>query len=280
MAVREPAGFHDRNSRKRALLDVIVEVDRVLDMLGADSRVGHDGGVVLERVADVAVLISVGDGSAEWVRRADCSVIDFVLVFWDVAVRVGRCRYRTGGISRLAHTSIVVPLVAIILPRNVMGDHVVANARRRRRWNRKYGVERGRVGVCVLALAEEARVVIVEQVKAARFTAGRDVNGVEVAHDVGDAILSGIRAIAVGSSAIGGRTIGTTAVTVFGVPVIGARQGIGVFNFVEHIWRAGGRGSGGYAVRRLEWVGLGGIIEIDRVTVTEHDVVGAGAAID
>ena len=33
-------------------------------------------------------------------------------------------------------------------------------------------------------------------------------------------------------------------------------------------------------MRRLEWVGLGGIIEIDRVTVTKHDVVRTGAAID
>src|SRR5208282_5921229 len=135
----------------------------------------------------------------------------------------------------------------------------------------KYGVERRCVGVSVFTLAEVARVVIVEQVVVTRFTAGIDVDGVEVAHDVGDAILSGVRAIAVGSSAIGRITVGTTTIAVFGVPVIGARLRFRIFNLIQPASRI---------MRWHEWVGLGGIVEEDSVGVAKHDVVGAGAAIN
>ena len=65
MAVHEAAGLDEGNRGQRAVGDVRVQVRRVLDVGLADAGVRHDRRVVLERVADVAVLVRVGDGSAE-----------------------------------------------------------------------------------------------------------------------------------------------------------------------------------------------------------------------
>ena len=62
MAVHEAAGLDEGNGGKIAVGDVRVEVQCVLDVGVADRGVRHDGRVVLERVADVAVLVGVGDG--------------------------------------------------------------------------------------------------------------------------------------------------------------------------------------------------------------------------
>src|SRR5580700_5237847 len=119
MAVHEPARLDERDGGNVAGCDVIVELAGVLEVRAADGGVGHDGGVVLERVADVAVLVRIGDGSAETIRRTYCTVVDLIFVFGDVAglFHGWRCAERLAGV---AVASVVVPLIAVILPGNVL----------------------------------------------------------------------------------------------------------------------------------------------------------------
>ena len=95
-------------------------------------RVRHDGRVVLERVADVAIFVGV---------RPIGSIIELVWV-----------------------GDVVVPLIAVVLPRNAVGVEVIADAGRRRRRNRERRVGGILVDIGILAVAEPARVVIVQQV--------------------------------------------------------------------------------------------------------------------
>src|SRR5260370_26955158 len=95
------------------MLDVAVEIRSVLNVGSANRGVGDDGSVVLERVANVAVLVGV---------LTDGVVVELI--------RVGY---------------IVIPLVAIIFPGNIVGEHGVSDARSRGRWNREHSV----VGVCI-----------------------------------------------------------------------------------------------------------------------------------
>src|ERR1700688_4416775 len=102
MSVNPAAGLHVRNCGKVAALEVFVEVLGVLQVRGADGGVGHNFGLVLERVADVAVLIALG---------ADGAVIELVFI-----AQVG------------------VPLVAVILPGDAgfhqhVGDAVLFSGR-------------------------------------------------------------------------------------------------------------------------------------------------------
>ena len=60
MSVNPAAGLHIRNRGKVAALDVFVEVFGVLQVRGADGGVGHNLGLILEGVADVAVLVALG----------------------------------------------------------------------------------------------------------------------------------------------------------------------------------------------------------------------------
>ena len=84
MAVDQSAGLDEGNRRQCVRLDVAVEIRSVLNVRGADSGIGHDGGVVLEWIANVAVLVRV---------RADGAVVELIGV-----------------------RHIVVPLIAVILP--------------------------------------------------------------------------------------------------------------------------------------------------------------------
>ena len=99
----------------------------------------------------------------------------------------------------------------------------------------------------------------------------------EIVHDRRDAGLRRIGAIGVRSAAGRSRTEGTAAVTIFRIPVVGARGRIRIFDFIHHagIGRARCdhdvvRRSGGVAVA---------IAEPDGVAVAQHDVIRAGAAI-
>ena len=169
----------------------------------------HDGSVVLERVADVAIFVRV---------RPIGSIIQLVWV-----------------------VDVVVPLIAIVLPRNAVGVEVVADAGRRGGWNRKRSVRGILVDIGILAVAEPARVVIVEQVVVTGLATRVDTEGGKVAHDRPYSGLRDIRAIAIGAAAIdrGNRIrrwitgVIALAIAVFRVPVVGAGSGVGVFDFIH-----------------------------------------------
>src|ERR1700735_1285069 len=72
---------------------------------------------------------------------------------------------------------VVIPLVAVILPGNVVLAQVVTNALDRRRWDGENGVSRVGVNEGVIAIAEKARIVIVEQVVVTLFAARIDWRG-------------------------------------------------------------------------------------------------------
>src|ERR1700736_3761207 len=98
MSVNPAAGLHIRNRGKVAALDVFVQVFGVLQVCVADGGVGHDFGLVLEGVADVAVLVALGSHG---------SVVNLVFI-----VEVG------------------IPLSAVMLPGNAgchqhVGDAVL-----------------------------------------------------------------------------------------------------------------------------------------------------------
>src|SRR5271156_1483580 len=151
MAVNEPAGFDERNGRERAVRDVGVKVGRILDVRLADCGVGHDRSIVLERVANVAVLVRSGDGLAQRISRAYCAVVDLIWV-----------------------SDVVVPLIAVVLPRDVGLDQRIADAGYWRRWNREDGVEFAGIGIGVVAVAEIAGVVVVQQIVTAYLASGTD----------------------------------------------------------------------------------------------------------
>src|ERR1700693_3534454 len=122
-------------------------------MGGANIGVGHDRGVVLERIANVAVLIRV---------LADGVVVELI------------------GVGQ-----IVVPLVAIVFPRNGVRDQAVTDTRERRRRDGKHCVVGVGVGESILAIPKVSGVVVVEKVVVALFTVGS--NGcwkrLQVIHD-------------------------------------------------------------------------------------------------
>src|SRR6202161_1871133 len=215
MAIHETAGFDNGNGGERAVSDVRVEVQRVLDVSFADFGIGHDGRVVLKRVANVAVFVGVGDGLAERVSRARGSVVDLILVFGDVAVSDERWRIAER-LLWFTNPRIVVPLIAVILPGNIVLEKGVTNARCCRGWNREYGVVRRFVSESIFALTEVAGVVIVQQVVVAHFAVrlNRMRERLEIIHNCGDSRLRGVCAVAVRAATEGGRAEGTAAVAV------------------------------------------------------------------
>src|SRR5579872_1210010 len=265
MAVNEPARFDDGNRGKRAVGDVGVQAagaGNVGKVRGADSRVGHDGGVVLKRIANVAVLIGILDGkTGSVIGRTDRSVIEAVFVFRDTQRRIAR---------------IVVPLIAVILPGDAMGVKVIANAGRGGGRNGENRVGRAGIQEGILALAEIAGIVIVQEIVVPFFAARIDFEGLQVIHDGSDSGLTGIRAVAVRASTVRRRATGAGAVAILGIPIVGAHGGIGIFDLVQAhaVCRAGGD-----LMRRNRGMPVA-VAEPDHVAVTEHDVVGAGAAVD
>ena len=133
-------------------------------------RVRHDGRVVLEGVADVAILVGI---------RPIGSTIELVGI-----------------------VHVVVPLIAIVLPGDLVGVQVVADAGHRRGRNRKGRIGGILVDVGVFAVAEPSRIVVVEQIVVALLAVRIDVDGLQVGNDLADAGLAGVRAIAIGTAAV------------------------------------------------------------------------------
>jgi hypothetical protein len=99
--------------------------------------VRHDRRVVLERIADVAVLVGGRSG------RAPVQLVRVV--------------------------DVVIPLVAIILPGDVACVQAVADAPGRNRRDRERRVARVAVEIGAIAVTEIAGVVVVEQIVVAGF---------------------------------------------------------------------------------------------------------------
>ena len=124
-----------------------------------------------------------------------------------------------------------------------------------------------------------AGVVVVQQVVVARFAAGRDSEAADESQDRSDAGLSGVGAIAVGAAAeeVTPGLVGT-AIAVLRVPVVAAqgdrgRIGIRVLDLAERSLRIALRIGWGDRVPAF-------ILEVERIAVAQHDVVGAGAALE
>src|SRR5579863_1214572 len=279
MAVHETARLDERDGGNVAGFDVIVEVAGVLQVRATDSGVGHDGGVVLERVADVAVFVRVGDGSAETIGRAHRAVVDLIFVFRDIARFLHRwgCAERLGGV---AVASVVVPLIAVVLPGNALRDEFVTDAGNGGRRNREHGV--GGVGVQegVFAAAEVAGVVVVQQVVVTGFAVRIHWLGErrEEFHNRGDSGLRGVGAVGVRAATVRRGAERAAAVAVFGVPVVGAGRGIGIFDFINYagVWAALLYQN---VVRRYLGIACT-VCKVDGVAVAQHDVVGTGATAD
>src|SRR5260370_5522005 len=138
-------------------------------------------------------------------------------------------------------------------------------------------VIRVRVGVSIAAIAEVARIIVVQKVGVAWVVIGFDWPG-QGAQMVQDRRHTGLRtvgAIGVAAAAIdSGRcaVVAEASVAVLDPPVICARDRIGIFDFVH---RATGKGH--LIVRRNGGIAVG-IAEPDGVAKTEDDAVETGAA--
>ena len=95
MAIDQAAGLDEGDRRQSAVLDVCIEIRRVLDVRGADGGIGHDRRVVLEGVADVAVFIGL---------LADRAVVQLI--------RIVERSYSTGRRSTSRRCSFADQLVA------------------------------------------------------------------------------------------------------------------------------------------------------------------------
>src|SRR5215472_18248079 len=113
MAIHPSARFYERNRGQLPAPDVLIELVGVEDVRRSNSRVSHDLRLVLESVADIAVLIAL---------LPDRSVV--LLIF------VGE---------------IGIPLIVVALPRNVVLQHHIRDTALRSWRNR----ERSVVGICV-----------------------------------------------------------------------------------------------------------------------------------
>ena len=214
-------------------------------MLGASFGVGHDRGRVLRPVADVAILIR--------------------------------------GVLPVFVGQIEIELVAEIGPGNVLAGQFVADRAERRRRHGEDGIVRVLVGVGVGAVAEIARVVVVDQIVMSRFAIRGDFVRIEKFPARGDARLRGIGAVDIAAAAVvrfgrhSGGAARTAAVAVLNVEVVRAGLRVRIFDFRQcgraTRQRRGGAGRIDAIVRRR-----GGIApdaaEPDRVPGAQHHVVG------
>ena len=217
-------------------------------MRGTHSSIRHDRGVELEGIADSAVFIGVFANGAE------------IQLVW-----VGY---------------IVIPLIAVILPRDIPLDHYVANAGYRGRRNGEDGVVLVFVGEGIVAIAEVARVVVVQQIVVSGLAAQRNLRfqRLQILRNRRHARLSHVRTRGVGTAAKGRRPERTPAVAIFRVPVVGFGRRIWIFDFVHNSCIRGACRNQ-HLMRRNCRVALA-VAEPDHVAVAEHDVVGAGATVD
>src|SRR5580658_1224482 len=192
-------------------------------------RVRHDGRVVLERIADVAILIRIGAVGPE---------IELI--------RIGY---------------VVVPLITVVFPGDIGIVEVITNARRRRRRNRERRVGWALVDEGIVAVAEPARIVVVDQIVVIGLAARIDVQPGEVGNDWFHARLTQIRAVGIGTTAENDRqpigfglvplahresAVEVMAVAVLRVPVVGAGLRIRILDLADRSWPAKAGGIGGY----------------------------------
>ncbi len=132
MTVHPAAGLDVGDRGQIAAGDVTVKIGGINDVGGANGIVGHDLRLIVKRVADVAILVAV---------RADGAVVELVFV-----------------------AEVLIPLIVVGLPRDVVFKHYVSDAALVRPRNRKRSVIHKVIGVSVRAIAEIARIVVVQQV--------------------------------------------------------------------------------------------------------------------
>src|SRR5882762_6827731 len=128
MTVNPTAWLNERNGRQGAILDVGVKIKRVHDMGGANGIVGHDLCLILERVADVAVLVAL---------CANGPIVELVLV-----------------------AKIRVPLIVVGLPGNGVFQKKVGDAVLTRWRNCERRVVDEVIRVSVGAIAKVAGIVV------------------------------------------------------------------------------------------------------------------------
>jgi hypothetical protein len=107
--------------------------------------VRHGRRVVLERIADIAVFVG---------KRSVRAVVQLVGI-----------------------VDVIVPLVAVVFPRDVIRGEMIADAPGRRGWNRERRVGGILIDEGILAVAEPAGVVVVEQIVVALLAARVDRPG-------------------------------------------------------------------------------------------------------
>src|SRR5467141_2310861 len=246
MTIHPAAGLDVGNRGQIAAGDIAVKIGRVNDVGSANGVVGHDLRLIVERVADVAILVAV---------RADGAVVELVFV-----------------------GEVLIPLIAIVFPGDVLFKEHVGDAALVRPGNRKWSVIHKVVGVGVGAVAKISGIVIVQQVVVAFLAVRVDWprERPKVFADLSYARLIRVGAVAVASAAVNGGAETSATVSVLSPPVVGAGDRVGVLNFVD--------GTGvrratpdEFVVRRLGRRAFG-IAKPDGVAKAQHDAVGARAA--
>src|SRR6266566_7750997 len=208
MTVHPAAGLDVGDRGQIAAGDITVEIGGVNDVGRANGIVGHDLRLIMERVADVAILVAL---------RADRAVVELVFV-----------------------GEVLIPLIVVGFPRDVVFKQYVSDAALVRPRNRKRSVIHKVIGVSVRTIAEIARIVVVQQVVVAFLAVRLDWprERPKVFADLSYARLIRVGAVAVTSAAMNGGAETSATVSILSPPVVGARDRVGVLNFVH---RAGVR---------------------------------------
>src|SRR6266566_5871652 len=203
MTVHPAAGLDIGDRGQIAAGDITVKIGGVNDVGGANGIVGHDLRLIVERVADVAILVAV---------RADRAVVELVFV-----------------------GEVMIPLIAIVFPGDVLFKEHVGDAALVRPRNRKWSVIHKAFGVSVRAITEIARIVVVQQVVVAFLAVRVDWprERPQVFADLSYARLIRVGAVAVTSAAMNGGAETSATVSILSPPVVGARDRVGVLNFVH-----------------------------------------------
>src|SRR6266478_8472294 len=246
MTIHPAAGLDVGNRGQIAAGDIAVKIGGVNDVGSANGVVGHDLRLIMERVADVAILVAV---------RADGAVVELVFV-----------------------GEVLIPLIVVGFPRDVVFKQYVSDAALVRPGNRKWSVIHKVIGVSVRAITEIAGIVVVQQVVVAFLAVWVDWprERPQVFADLSYARLLRVGAVAIASTAVNGGAETSPTVSILSPPVVGARDRVGVLNFVH---RAGVRRAtpDELVVRRLGRCATG-IAKPDGIAKTQHDAVGARAA--
>src|SRR5467141_32992 len=174
MTVHPAAGLDVRDRGQIAAGDVIVKIGGVNNVGGANGIVGHDLRLIMERVADVAILVAV---------RADGAVVELVLV-----------------------GEVLIPLIIVGLPRDVVFKHYVSDAALVRGWNGERCVVNKAVGVGIGTVAKIPGIVVVQQVVVAFLAVWVDWprERPQVFADLSYARLIRVGAVAIASTAVNG----------------------------------------------------------------------------